>query len=905
MSANESFGNRLKKISEGLVLADVSDLQALCSAHTEFQQMSEEAEKESLSDWKILCDAAGDTLQGIVLGDSKSPQNDFDAVMKLVSCLQHAQEGRDLRGEPIPSAFREKLGAVQPKQVPAKVEETAKPETAQPSQKAELQHTAASDPEAEFKETVISNIHAAISGDASLVSDFVSESNEHLDSCNGYLLMIEANPRDTDAINAVFRAFHTIKGGSSFLNLGVIRNLAHQAENLLDNARSGKIDLQGTAVDLVFASLDMMKQMIEDLSMVLQGNPAKCTVTGYNQLIKNLELMTSGKSDQITTAKPPQEKAEEKNKNEEDEYSIPMEAVLSELPRFLDEMNEHLETSDNLMLKIEKDPTDAEAVNALFRVFHTLKGSSGFLCLKPMSRLAHKAENLFAKARDGEIALSGTASDLTFATIDALKQMGDALRKAASENGKHGISLPEFANLEQRIENLTGKTPSSAAQPQQQKQTSEEAPAAVKQEQTKHHAPAQHHAHAAAPTAAGTPQPGAPVVKNTLKETVKVDADRLDRLVDMIGELVIAETMVVQSDELKKITAPELLQTIAQLDKITRELQAMGMSLRMVPISGTFQKMARLARDLSRKINKDIDFVMAGEDTELDKSVVDSIGDPLVHMVRNAIDHGIEASSEERVAAGKPAKGRVDLRAFHKGGSIYIEVEDDGGGLRKEKILKKAIERGIISPEADLSDREIFALILEPGFSTAEKVTEVSGRGVGMDVVKRNIEALRGQVDIQSTPGKGSIFSIRLPLTLAIIDGMVISANSEKYIIPTLSIVMSVRVKSTALKSVQGKGRMLMLQGELIPTFELMSLLRSETEHCSDEKEILIVIVEADGLKTGLVIDEILGQQQIVIKSLGSYLKGLPGISGGAIMPDGAVGLILDVGGLVKLANSN
>lgn len=903
MSAIESFGNRLKKISEGLVLADVSDLQALCSAHTEFQQMSEEAGKESLSDWKILCDAAGDALQGIVLGDSKSPQNDFDAVMKLVSCLQHAQEGRDLRGEPIPSVFREKLGAVQPKPAPAKPEGAVKPE---PPGKTEPEHTAAADPEAEFKETVISNIHAAISGDASLVSDFVSESNEHLDSCNGYLLMIEANPKDTDAINAVFRAFHTIKGVSSFLNLGVIRNLAHQAENLLDNARSGKIDLQGTAVDLVFASLDMMKQMIEDLSMVLQGNPAKCTVTGYNQLIKNLELMTSGKSDQVTTAKLPQEKALEKSRNEEEEYSIPMETVLSELPRFLDEMNEYLETSDNLMLKIEKEPTDAEAINALFRVFHTLKGSSGFLCLKSMSRLAHKAENLFAKARDGEIVLSGTASDLTFATIDALKQMGEALRKVAAESGKHGISLPEFANLEQRIENLIGKAPSLASQPSPQQQAPEEVPAAVKQEHPKHHAPAQHHVHTAAQpqTAAGI-QPGAPVVKNTLKETVKVDADRLDRLVDMIGELVIAETMVVQSDELKKITAPELLQTIAQLDKITRELQAMGMSLRMVPISGTFQKMARLARDLSRKINKDIDFVMAGEDTELDKSVVDSIGDPLVHMVRNAIDHGIEASSEERVAAGKPAKGRVDLRAFHKGGSIYIEVEDDGGGLRKEKILKKAIERGIISPEADLSDREIFALILEPGFSTAEKVTEVSGRGVGMDVVKRNIEALRGQVDIQSTPGKGSIFSIRLPLTLAIIDGMVISANSEKYIIPTLSIVMSVRVKSNALKSVQNKGRMLMLQGELIPTFELMSLLHSENEACSEEREVLIVIVEADGLKTGLVIDEILGQQQIVIKSLGSYLKGLPGISGGAIMPDGTVGLILDVGGLVKLANSN
>jgi len=396
--------------------------------------------------------------------------------------------------------------------------------------------------------------------------------------------------------------------------------------------------------------------------------------------------------------------------------------------------------------------------------------------------------------------------------------------------------------------------------------------------------------------------------KGLLKETVKVDAERLDRLVDTIGELVIAETMVVQSEELKRGVSPSFLQTLAQLDKITRELQEMGMALRMVPVSGTFQKMARLVRDLSKKIDKDVDFVMAGEETELDKNVVDSIGDPLVHMVRNAVDHGIEKSQEERVAAGKPAKGRVELRAFHKGGSIYIEVADDGRGLNRDAIFKKAVERGLVEADAELSDKDVYSLIFLPGFSTAEKITEVSGRGVGMDVVKKAIESLRGQVEIQSALGKGSVFSIKLPLTLAIIDGMVVRVGAERYIIPTLSIVMSVSVKVSDLKSVQGRARMLQLQKELIPVFDLRRLFEIAPEPAAlqdgdAQAESLVVVVEDDGVKTGIVIDELLGQQQIVIKSLGDFLKGAPGISGGAIMPDGNVGLILDVGSLVRLAN--
>ncbi len=388
-----------------------------------------------------------------------------------------------------------------------------------------------------------------------------------------------------------------------------------------------------------------------------------------------------------------------------------------------------------------------------------------------------------------------------------------------------------------------------------------------------------------------------------VREAVKVDAERLDRLVDTIGELVIAESMVSHSEELRDGLSNKLGQHLGQLDKITRELQEMATSLRMVPVRSTFQKMARLARDLAKRSGKRVEFVMSGEDTELDKTLVDRIGDPLVHMVRNAVDHGLEASLTERRKAGKPETGRVELRAFHRGGNIHIEIEDDGRGLDREAILAKGLERGLVREGDSLSDREVFNLIFQPGFSTAKTITDVSGRGVGMDVVKRDIEALRGQVEIQSRLSKGSVFSLRLPLTLAIIDGMVVRAGTERYIIPTLSIVRCIRPKPHDLSTVLKRGQMLSLHGRLIPVFRLADLFRIEDAPPSPAEGV-VVVVEEDLRQVGLFADELLGQQQIVIKTLGQSMQGVASISGGAIMPDGRVGLILDIGGLVRLAGS-
>ncbi|EKD26802.1 MAG: hypothetical protein ACD_79C01010G0002 [uncultured bacterium] len=366
----------------------------------------------------------------------------------------------------------------------------------------------------------------------------------------------------------------------------------------------------------------------------------------------------------------------------------------------------------------------------------------------------------------------------------------------------------------------------------------------------------------------------------------------------MIGELVISQAMVTQ--EAGQYHDHSLSKNLEYMRKITRDLQEISMTLRMVPLKSTFLKMSRIVRDVAKKKGKSIDLCVSGEDTELDKTVVDKIGDPLVHMIRNSVDHGIEDDISIRRKHGKSDRGRIELRAFHRGGSIYIEIEDDGKGLDTDAILKKAIQRGLVKEGENISESEIHNFIFEPGFSTAKVITDVSGRGVGMDVVRRNIDSLRGQIDINSIPGEGTTFSIRLPLTLAIIDGMVVRCGKEKYIFPTLSVVTSVRPEAKHISTVKGSNEMYTFQNTLIPILRISKLFEIE-ESNKDITNSILIIVEDQGKRVAFMTDELLGQQEIVIKSLGTYLKNLNGISGGAILPDGMVGLILDVGGLVKI----
>ncbi|MCX5906137.1 MAG: chemotaxis protein CheA [Deltaproteobacteria bacterium] len=385
--------------------------------------------------------------------------------------------------------------------------------------------------------------------------------------------------------------------------------------------------------------------------------------------------------------------------------------------------------------------------------------------------------------------------------------------------------------------------------------------------------------------------------------TVKVDTLKLDNLIDMVGELVIAQSLVQQNPAISSTRDPKLNRDLSQLKRITTDLQKISMSLRMVPIRQTFQKMIRLVRDLAKKSGKQVELIMSGEDTEIDRNMVDTLYEPLVHMIRNSVDHGIELPGQ-RTTNGKSEAGQIFLRAFQKGGYIVIEIEDDGQGLNREKTLKKAREKGLITPEASLNDYQIDNLIFEPGFSTADKVTDISGRGVGMDVVKRAIEQLKGKVEIFSVDGKGTRFVIRVPLTLAIMDGIVVKVGPERYIIPSVFIKETLRPSSTDLTTVRKKGELIKVRGTLVPLIRLYSLLGVIPQK-QNPWEALIIVVENAGYQKGLLVDDLIGKQEVVIKNLGEKFQTLKGVAGATIMGDGRVGLILDVQGIFEIAQMN
>jgi two-component system chemotaxis sensor kinase CheA len=383
---------------------------------------------------------------------------------------------------------------------------------------------------------------------------------------------------------------------------------------------------------------------------------------------------------------------------------------------------------------------------------------------------------------------------------------------------------------------------------------------------------------------------------------VKIDINKLDNLVDLTGELVIAQSMLKQYSQNFINADQRFYQFIAQLSNAVSGIQKIAMSMRMVPIRSTFQKMVRLIRDLSKTSGKDIVLKMSGEDTEIDRNMVEALYEPMVHMIRNSADHGLE-KADERIASGKPAEGTVFLRAYHKGGNIVIEIEDDGRGLNREKIIEKAISRNLIHSADSMTDEQIYSLIFEPGFSTASEITDISGRGVGMDVVKQAIEAMKGHIKIDSEPGRGCTFFISLPLTLAIIEGMVVRAGKETYIIPTMAILESFRPLQKEYQTVRNRGETVMVRGHLIPLVRTDAVFGGKLD-TRYPWEGIVIVLENKNEKMGLMVDEVLGKDEFVIKTLGSTFKNVAGIAGGSIMADGRVSLIIDVPGLFDRAFS-
>ena len=605
---------------------------------------------------------------------------------------------------------------------------------------------------------------------------------------------------------------------------------------------------------------------------------------------------------ELVEAAPPAEGAESLRLSED--------ADLELLPDFVTESLEYIDRAEAALLALENDPRDGESINVVFRAFHTIKGTSAFLGLAAVADLAHHAESLFSRVRDGEVPFSGACADLALRSADTLKALIQAISGAAPGDV---VELPDgyaefIAMLAAPDAVLTGE---AAPPPElrlgdilvaEGKCTREAVEAAAAAEGVDplgvrlvrdRAVSAADVAQALRRQKAGEAEAGADAA------VVRVRTDRLDRLVDLVGELVVAESMVAQDPTLAAGTNHELVKKIGQVGKIVRELQDLSMAMRMVPLKGTFQKITRLVRDVARKSGKQVNLVTEGDDTELDRNMVNVIGDPLVHMVRNAIDHGLELPVE-REAAGKPAAGTVRLSAYQAGGGVVVELQDDGRGLDRARIVAKAIDKGLIESDSGMPDEAVFQLIFAPGFSTADQVTDLSGRGVGMDVVRRNIESLRGRVEIRSTPGEGTTFSMHLPLTLAITDGMLVRVGQERYIISTLSIRTSFRPDVSMLSTVAGRGEMVLLHGEVIPVVRLHEIfgIPGATRNLV---EGLLVVVGEGRHRYALMVDELLGQQQFVAKPLGEGITTVQGVAGGAILGDGRVGLILDQGELLNV----
>ncbi|MGB9586866.1 MAG: chemotaxis protein CheA, partial [Armatimonadota bacterium] len=554
---------------------------------------------------------------------------------------------------------------------------------------------------------------------------------------------------------------------------------------------------------------------------------------------------------------------------------------------FVTECGDYIEKAEAALLALETNPSDTEAINTVFRAFHTIKGTSAFLDLSHISELAHLAESLLSRMRDGEIQCSGKYADLALRAIDMLKELIQGVQDAISGSPmQRPAGYDNLMAMMTNPESLSEESPDEllpqALRPEDVTIVSEHAEivaAGIESTVKESTERANKNEPGLAELAQAIQAQKAPSQEVRPESFVRVRTDRLDRLIDMVGELVIAQSMVSQDETVVLGDNHELSKKVVHLGKIVRELQYLSMSMRMVPLKPTFQKAARMVRDLAQRCGKKIIFVAEGEDTEIDRNMVDLINDPLVHMIRNAVDHGIEPP-EERAKAGKPCEGTVKLSAYHAGGNVVVALSDDGRGLDKQKIVEKAIEKGLISPGKGLTDIEVYNLIFAPGFSTADTVTDVSGRGVGMDVVKKNIEALRGRIDISSEPGKGSCFIIRLPLTMAVTDGMLVRVGDERFIIPTINIRLSFRPEPESLSTVVGQGEMVMLRGELMPIFRLHRLFDIQGA-IDDPTKGLLVIVDDGEKHCALLVDEILGQQHVVAKSLGEGVGKVRGLSGG------------------------
>jgi two-component system, chemotaxis family, sensor kinase CheA len=568
---------------------------------------------------------------------------------------------------------------------------------------------------------------------------------------------------------------------------------------------------------------------------------------------------------------------------------------------FLTEAREHIALIETRILELESGSGSKEAIHSVFRGFHTIKGLAGFLEFAAIQEVAHETETLLGLARNDQLQITPAIVDAVLESADYLR--GELARIEARLAGT-GRAQPADNQLLIRKLSALAAAPAPVVVPApgegaDSPLSSEPFPGATALSPSSPEScrnangtePGSDSPGIAPPASEAIPAP--PEARHPENFSVRVDTGKLDHLLEMVGEMVIAQSLIRNHPLLAASVDERLLADMGQLGRSTAEVQRTTMALRMLPVGQLFQRTARQVRDLSRKTGKPVALEVSGEDTDIDKTIAEELADPLLHMVRNAIDHGIE-TPEERARAGKPPAAVIGLKAYHRAGQIVIEVSDDGRGLNRERILAKAVESRIVDPGAQLSDSEICQLIFEPGFSTAEKVSSVSGRGVGMDVVRRNVQKLRGRIDINSVPGQGTTFLLRLPLTLAIIEALVVTVGASRYIIPLFAVKEIFRPSPAVLSTVEGKLEMALVQDHLLPILRLQDRFGIASRAVSPA-DGLLVVAEFDGKSFCLLVDDLVGKQEVVIKSLGDAFRDIIGLAGCAILGDGQVGLILDL----------
>jgi two-component system chemotaxis sensor kinase CheA len=709
---------------------------------------------------------------------------------------------------------------------------------------------------------------------------------------------------DPGTMNAIFRLFHSMKGSAGFLELNNISHVAHAAESLLDLIRSGKIRLEPEHVNLLCQSCDFAREALDnvdthfhDQNMRGSAETMAAALEGAIGMARFRAENSSGMSDTLPVDGTPP-------------VALPAleDLITPELAeRFCLEADELLQNIEQGLLRWIDVPEDLETVRALFRDIHSLKGNCGFFGYGDPETLSHRMETILDEAKSGR-ELTGTVNpaEVLLTMVDVLKD-GIANISRGGDGRLEGVEqhiatldallVPRLGELMVDQGLVDPATLEAALQAQERplgqilvemgKVTQAQVDQTVAEQQKQKFKDARTN---------GGKEKTAPVAR----QDIRVDLDKLDKLIDLIGEMVIAENMLLHNPDLHGLELENFHKAGQQMNKIVRELQEMTMVIRMIPISGLFRRMIRLVHDLSNKSGKKIELKLFGEETEVDKTVIETITDPLVHLLRNSMDHGLEPPDERR-AAGKTEKGTIELSARHEEGEVWITIEDDGRGLNREKILNKAREKGMIQGDgAELSDKVVYSLIFQPGFSTADRITDISGRGVGMDVVKQNLEKIKGSIDVLSRPGHGTRITLRIPLTLGIIDGMLIRSGRAKCIVPLLAVREIFRPEERLITITPDGGEIVRVRESFFPILRLHEIIKNEPDSTRLEDGVLIVLEHQEN-RVCLFADEILGQQQTVIKGLPDYLGQVRAASGCTILGDGEVCIILDVGHLVAM----